>query len=49
MAFNRVKDRQRILQEDLEVINAWFQLIRDTKTKYGVYDNDIHNFNKIGF
>ena len=49
MAFNRAKDRQRILQEDLEVINAWFKLVRDTKTKYGVYDDDIHNFNKTGF
>jgi len=49
MAFNRAKDRQRILQEDPEVINAWFKLIRDIKTKYGVYDNDIHNFNETGF
>ena len=49
MAFNRAKDRQRILQEDLEVINAWFKLVWDTKTKYGVYNDDIYNFNKIGF
>ncbi len=49
MAFNRAKDRQRILQEDPEVINAWFKLVRDTKTKYGVYDDDIHNFNETGF
>ena len=49
MAFNRAKDYQRILQEDPEVINAWFKLVRDTKTKYGVYDDDIYNFNKIGF
>src|SRR6266700_5740369 len=49
MAFNQVKDRQRILQEDLEVINAWFKLVWDTKTKYGVYNNNIHNFNKTGF
>ncbi len=49
MAFNRAKDRQRILQEDPEVINAWFKLVRDTKTKYGVYDDDIHNFDETGF
>ena len=49
MAFSRAKDRQRILQEDLEIINAWFRLVRDIKAKYSVYDNDIHNFNKTGF
>ena len=49
MAFNQAKDRQRILQEDLEVINAWFKLIWDTKIKYGVYNNDIYNFNETGF
>jgi DDE superfamily endonuclease len=49
MAFNRAKDHQRILQEDPEVINAWFKLVRDTKTKYGVYDDDIHNFDETGF
>ena len=49
IAFNRVKDRQRILQEDPEVINAQFKLVWDIKIKYGVYNNDIYNFNKIGF
>jgi hypothetical protein len=49
MAFNRVNDRQRILQEDLETIGAWFKLVEDTKAKYGVYDDDVHNFDEIGF
>ena len=49
MAFNQVKDRQRILQEDLEVINAWFKLIWDIKTKYSIYNDDIYNFNETGF
>ncbi len=49
IAFNRVKDRQRILQKDLEVISAWFKLVRETKAKYGVLDDNIHNFNKTGF
>ena len=49
MAFNQVKDCQRILQEDLEVINAWFKLVQDIKIKYGVYNNNIYNFNKTGF
>jgi hypothetical protein len=49
MAFNRAKDRQRILQEDPKIINAWFKLVEETKAKYGVYDDDIHNFDETGF
>ena len=49
MAFNRAKDRQRIVQEDPDVINAWFKLVRDTINKYGVQDEDIHNFDETGF
>ena len=49
MAFNRVKDRQRILQEDPEIIGAWFKLVEETKVKYGVSDDDIHNFDETGF
>jgi hypothetical protein len=49
IAFNRAKDRQRILQEDLETISAWFKLVEDTKAKYSVHDNDVHNFNKTSF
>jgi hypothetical protein len=32
-AFSRAKDRQRIQQEDPEVINAWFKLVRETIEK----------------
>jgi hypothetical protein len=49
MAFNRAKDRQRILQEDPEIISAWFQLVEDSKAKYGVHDDDVHNFKETGF
>jgi hypothetical protein len=49
MAFNRAKDRQRILQEDPEIIGAWFKLVADTKAKYGVHDDDVHNFDETGF
>jgi hypothetical protein len=49
MAFNRAKDRQRILQEDPETISAWFELVEDTKAKYGVHNHDVHNFDKTGF
>jgi hypothetical protein len=49
MAFNQAKDRQRILQEDPEIIGAWFKLVVDTKAKYGVHDHDVHNFDETGF
>jgi hypothetical protein len=49
MAFNRAKDRQRILQEDPETISAWFGLVEDTKAKYGVHGDDVHNFDETGF
>ena len=49
MAFNRAKDRQRILQEDPEVISAWFRLVSETKAKYGIYEDDVHNFDETGF
>jgi hypothetical protein len=47
--FNQAKDRQRVLQEDPEVISAWFKLVKETIAKYGVLDKDIHNFNETGF
>jgi hypothetical protein len=49
IAFNRAKDRQRILQEDPKVISTWFALVQETIAKYGVADDNIHNFNKTGF
>jgi hypothetical protein len=49
MAFNRAKDRQRVLREDPETIGAWFKLVEETKAKYGVHDDDIHNFDETGF
>jgi hypothetical protein len=49
MVFNRAKDRQRILQEDPEIISAWFKLVEDTKAKYGVHNDDVHNFDETGF
>jgi hypothetical protein len=49
IAFNQAKDCQRILQEDPETISAWFKLVEDTKAKYGVHNNDVHNFDKTGY
>jgi hypothetical protein len=49
MAFNQAKDCQRILQENPETIGAWFKLVEDTKAKYGVHDDNVHNFDETGF
>jgi hypothetical protein len=49
MAFNQAKDRRRILQEDPEVIGAWFKLVENTKARYGVHDDDVHNFDETDF
>ena len=27
----------------------WFKLVKETKDKYGVQDDDIYNFDKTGF
>jgi hypothetical protein len=47
MGFNHAKDRQRILQEVPEIIGAWFKLVEDTKAKYSVHDNDVHNLMRL--
>jgi hypothetical protein len=49
MAFNRAKDRQRILQEDPAVIGAWFKLVEETRARYGVQDDNVYNFDKTSF
>jgi hypothetical protein len=49
LAFNRAKDRQRILQEDPEVIGMWSKLVDKTKAKYGIHNHDMLNFDKTGF
>ena len=47
--FNRAYDRQRALCEDLVLIKSWFELIDQTKAEYGIYDENVYNFNKAGF
>jgi hypothetical protein len=37
------------LQEDLEIISVWFKLVEDTKAKYGIHDDNVHNFDETGF
>jgi hypothetical protein len=31
------------------MISAWFKLVEEIKAKYSVYNNNMYNFNKIGF
>lgn len=42
-------DYQRGLCEDLVIIEPWFQLVHNMRTKYGIQDGDFYNFNEIGF
>jgi hypothetical protein len=47
--FNRAYDRQRALCEDPILIRSWFELVEQTKTKYGICDDDVYNFDEAGF
>ena len=47
--FNRAYDRQRALCEDATLIKRWFELVEETKAKYGICDEDVYNFNEAGF
>jgi hypothetical protein len=47
--FNRPYDRQRALCEDPALIRPWFELIEQTKAKYGICDDDVYNFDEAGF
>ena len=47
--FNRVYDFQRALCENPELIGAWFRLVHNIRTKYGVLDCDFYNFDETGF
>jgi hypothetical protein len=46
---SRPYDHQRAMNEDARVITRWFELVRETKEKYGILDEDIHNFDESGF
>jgi hypothetical protein len=47
--FQRKYDYQRAKCEDPDVIRSWFELVRNTITKYGIHDADIYNFDETGF
>jgi DDE superfamily endonuclease len=47
--YARRYDYQRAKCEDPKTINEWFALVRNTKAKYGVLDDDTYNFDETGF
>jgi hypothetical protein len=47
--YTRKYDYQRALCEDYSIIRAWFNLVRNTIAKYGILEEDIHNFDETGF
>jgi hypothetical protein len=49
MRFSHAYDFQRALCEDHSLINAWFQLVANIRTKYGIQDEDFYNFDETGF
>ena len=46
---NRKYDYQRALNENPDIIQAWFRLVRNTVAKYGIQDDDVYNFDEAGF
>jgi maltose-binding protein MalE len=40
---------KRALCKDPEAIRGWFQLVENTKAKYGIQDEDTYNFDESGF
>lgn len=47
--FTRRYDYKRALCEDPKLIQPWFELVRNTVAKYGVLEEDFHNFDETGF
>jgi hypothetical protein len=47
--FNRAYNGQRALCKDPVLIRSWFELVEQTKAKYGICDEDVYNFDEAGF
>ncbi|KAK1913715.1 hypothetical protein P3342_006958 [Pyrenophora teres f. teres] len=47
--WSRPYDHQRATCEDPAAIQRWFDLVKSTKEKWGIVDNDIYNFDETGF
>ena len=46
---NRRYNYQRALNENPQVIKNQFRLVTNIKAKYGIINEDIYNFDKVGF
>lgn len=47
--YTRKYDYQRALCEDPKVLRDWFRLVKNTRAKYGIPDEDVYNFDETGF
>ena len=47
--WSRPYDYQRAACEDPAAIQRWFDLVQETKLKWGIPDDDIYNFDETGF
>jgi hypothetical protein len=48
-AFQPIIRQARALCEDPVLIRNWFQVVEETKAKYGICNDDIYNFDEAGF
>ena len=47
--WSRPYDHQRAACEDPAAIQRWFDLVKSTKERWGIVDDDIYNFNETSF
>jgi hypothetical protein len=47
--FSQKYNYKRAKCEDPKIIEGWFSLVRNTVAKYGILEQDIYNFNEVGF
>ena len=47
--WSRPYDHQRAACEDPAAIQRWFDLVKSTKERWGIVDDNIYNFNKTSF
>jgi hypothetical protein len=47
--FNCKYNYKRAQCEDPIIIGDWFHLVHNVKAKYGIFNNDIYNFDEAGF
>jgi hypothetical protein len=47
--YTRKYDYQRALCENPKAMSDWFRLVENTRTKYGILDEDVYNFDETRF